>query len=122
SHAEARHAQCRREYSSVCPGCCACPPECHLIPECQQSTTPLAMGELFVNRHEWLPLVTNRWIDFIRIHISAAGGLNMARKVASCCEFFNVRTAWHGPGNVSPAGHAVNMHLDLACTNFGIQE
>lgn len=88
----------------------------------QQSTTPLAMGELFVNRHEWLPLVTNRWIDFIRIHISAAGGLNMARKVASCCEFFNVRTAWHGPGNVSPVGHAINMHLDLASYNFGIQE
>jgi mannonate dehydratase len=88
----------------------------------QQTSTPLAMGELFVNRNEWLPLVTNRWIDFIRIHISAAGGLNMARKVASCCEFFNVRTAWHGPGNVSPVGHAVNMHLDLATTNFGIQE
>ncbi len=88
----------------------------------QQSTTPLAMGELFVNRHEWLPLVTNRWIDFIRIHISAAGGLNMARKVAMLCEFFSVRTAWHGPGNVSPVGHAVNMHLDLAAYNFGIQE
>ena len=63
-----------------------------------QTSTPLAMGELFVNRHEWLPLVTNRWIDFIRLHISAVGGLNMARKVAACCEFFNVRTAWHGPG------------------------
>ena len=88
----------------------------------QQTSTPLAMGELFVNRHEWLPLVTNRWIDFIRIHISAVGGLNMARKVAACCEFFNVRTGWHGPGNVSPIGHAVNMHLDLACYNFGIQE
>jgi mannonate dehydratase len=88
----------------------------------QQSSTPLAMGELFVNRHEWLPLVTNRWIDFIRIHISAVGGLNMARKVAACCEFFNVRTGWHGPGNVSPVGHTVNMHLDLACYNFGIQE
>jgi mannonate dehydratase len=24
--------------------------------------------------------------------------------------------------NVSPAGHAVNMHLDLASYNFGIQE
>ena len=88
----------------------------------QQSSTPLAMGELFVNRHEWLPLVTNRWIDFIRLHISAVGGLSMARKVAACCEFFNVRTAWHGPGNVSPVGHAVNLHLNLACYNFGIQE
>jgi mannonate dehydratase len=88
----------------------------------QQTSTPLAMGELFVNRHEWLPLVTNRWIDFIRLHISAVGGLNMARKVAACCEFFNVRTAWHGPGNVSPVGHAVNLHLDLASYNFGIQE
>jgi len=88
----------------------------------QQTSTPLAMGELFVNRHEWLPLVTNHWIDFIRLHISAVGGLNMARKVAACCEFFNVRTAWHGPGNVSPVGHAVNMHLDLATYNFGIQE
>ena len=39
-----------------------------------------------------------------------------------CCEFFNVRTAWHGPGNVSPIGHAVNMHPDLASSNFGIQE
>jgi mannonate dehydratase len=87
-----------------------------------QTSTPLAMGELFVNRHEWLPLVTNRWIDFLRLHLSAVGGLSMARKVAACCEFFNVRTAWHGPGNVSPVGHAVNLHLDLAAYNFGIQE
>ena len=88
----------------------------------QQTTTPLAMGELFVNRQEWLPLVANRWIDFVRHHISAVGGLTMARKIAACCEFFNVRTAWHGPGNVSPVGHAVNLHLDLATYNFGIQE
>ena len=88
----------------------------------QQTATPIAMGELFVNRNEWLPLVANRLIDFVRHHISAVGGLNMARKIASCCEFFNVRTAWHGPGNVSPVGHAVNLHLDLASYNFGIQE
>ena len=43
-------------------------------------------------------------------------------EIAACCEFFNVRTAWHGPGNVSPVGHAVNLHLDLASYNFGIQE
>ena len=88
----------------------------------QQSSTPLAMGELFVNRNEWLPLVANRWIDFIRCHISAIGGLSQARKIAATCEMFGVRTAWHGPANVSPVGHAVNLHLDLTISNFGIQE
>ena len=45
-----------------------------------------------------------------------------ARKLAAYCEFFGVRTAWHGPGDVSPVGHAANVHLDLAVHNFGIQE
>jgi mannonate dehydratase len=88
----------------------------------EQSSIGIAMGELFVNQNEWLPLVSNRYIDLIRMHISAAGGLNLARKVAYTCEFFGVQTAWHGPPNVSPVGHAVNLHLDLAIYNFGICE
>jgi mannonate dehydratase len=88
----------------------------------EQSSVGIAMGELFVNQNEWLPLVSNRYIDLIRMHISAAGGLNLARKVAYTCEFFGVQTAWHGPPNVSPVGHAVNLHLDLAINNFGICE
>ncbi|HEV3082694.1 MAG TPA: enolase C-terminal domain-like protein [Gemmataceae bacterium] len=88
----------------------------------QQTSTPLAMGELFNNPNEWLPLVSGRLIDFIRLHLSQVGGLTMSRKVAALCEFFGVRTAWHGPGDVSPVGHAANVHLDLACPNFGIQE
>jgi mannonate dehydratase len=88
----------------------------------QQTSTPLAMGELFVNQAEYVPLIRDRLIDFIRVHISTIGGLSMARKLAAFCEFFGVRTAWHGPGDVSPVGHAANMHLDLACHNFGIQE
>ncbi len=88
----------------------------------QQTTTPLAMGELFNNAHEWVGLVTGRLIDFIRCHLSQVGGLTPARKIASLCEFFNVRSAWHGPGDVSPVGHAANVHLDLAIPNFGIQE
>lgn len=88
----------------------------------EETSAPLAMGELFVNRNEWLPLVANRWIDFIRCHQSAVGGLNMCRKIAHCCEFFDVRTAWHGPNNVDPVGHCYNVHLDLTTPNFGIQE
>ena len=33
-----------------------------------------------------------------------------------------VKTAWHGPGDVSPIGHAANFALHVACYNFGIQE
>ncbi|MFN4258212.1 MAG: enolase C-terminal domain-like protein [Gemmataceae bacterium] len=87
-----------------------------------QTSTPIAMGELFNNPNEWLSLVSDRLIDFIRIHISQIGGLTPARKVAALCDFFAVRTAWHGPGDVSPVGHAANVHLDLATPNFGIQE
>ncbi|MFH5186395.1 enolase C-terminal domain-like protein [Paenibacillus sp. TAB 01] len=88
----------------------------------QQSSTPIAMGELFVHPQEWVPLIQNRLIDFIRCHISAIGGLTPARKLAVLCEAFGVRTAWHGPGDVSPVGHAANLHLDLSSLNFGVQE
>jgi mannonate dehydratase len=88
----------------------------------QQTATPIAMGELFVNVNEMLPLIRDRLVDFIRVHLSDIGGITPARKLAAYCEFFGVRTAWHGPGDVSPVGHAANLHLDLATPNFGIQE
>jgi mannonate dehydratase len=88
----------------------------------QQCATPIAMGELFNNPNEWLDLVSERLIDFIRCHISQVGGISAAHKIAALCDFFRVRTAWHGPGDTSPVGHAANMHLDLATWNFGVQE
>jgi len=86
------------------------------------SATPIALGEVFVSQQEWMPLVSRRLMDFMRMHISACGGMSHARKVANLCEFFGVKTAWHGPANVSPVGHAVNMHIDLAAPNFGLGE
>ena len=88
----------------------------------QQCATPLAMGELFNSPHEWNPLIAERLIDYIRIHVSQAGGVTPCRKVAAFGELFGVKTAWHGPGDVSPIGHAANIALDLACYNFGVQE
>lgn len=87
-----------------------------------QTSVPLAMGELFNNPNEWVDLVSGRLIDFIRCHVSQIGGISMARKIAALCDFFRVRTAWHGPGDTSPVGHAANLHLDLSTWNFGVQE
>ncbi len=88
----------------------------------QVSTVPLAMGELFTHPLEWMPLIEQRAVDFLRMHLSQIGGLTPALKVARIAEAFGIRTAWHGPGDVSPIGHAANVHLDVHCPNFGIQE
>jgi mannonate dehydratase len=88
----------------------------------KQAAVPIAIGELFTNPTEWIPVIKNRWIDFIRCHVSAIGGITPARKLAAFSEIFGVRTAWHGPGDVSPVGHAANVHLSVAIHNFGIQE
>ena len=88
----------------------------------QHTSIPIAMGELFNTVQEYLPLISNRLIDFIRIHISQIGGLSPARKVAALSEFFGVRTAWHGPGDASPVAHAAQLALELASYNFGIHE
>ncbi len=88
----------------------------------QQCSTPLAMGELFNSPHEWIPLISERLIEYIRVHVSQAGGFTPCRKIAILGEQFGVKTAWHGPGDVSPVGHMANVTLDVVSYNFGVQE
>jgi len=86
------------------------------------TTVPIAIGELFNNINEFRDYMVKQLFDYIRIHISQIGGITPAMKVARLGEWFNIKTAWHGPGDVSPIGHAANAHIDLAVWNFGIQE
>ncbi|HEV2121365.1 MAG TPA: enolase C-terminal domain-like protein, partial [Chloroflexota bacterium] len=60
----------------------------------QQCATPLAMGELFTNVQEYLPLISERLIDFIRVRVSKVGGVTQANKIAHLSEFFGVHTAF----------------------------
>lgn len=93
------------------------------LPRLRHATsTPLALGELFVGPAEYLPPVRDGLIDFIRVHISAIGGITPTRKLAAIAEAAGVRTAFHGPMDCSPIGHAANLHVGLAAPNFGVQE
>nr|WP_309697436.1 D-galactonate dehydratase family protein [Armatimonas sp.] len=86
------------------------------------STTPLAMGELFHTKYECLPLFTEQLIDFIRCDIGHLGGITEAKKVAILAEPYSIQTAWHGPGDIGPATHCANVHVDVSIPNFGVQE
>ena len=86
------------------------------------TTVPFAMGELFNNPNEFIKEITEHSFDYIRCHVSQVGGISPAIKIAHLAEYFNVKSAWHGPGDVSPVGHAANCHIDLNIWNFGIQE
>ena len=88
----------------------------------QQCTTPQAMGELFINPHEWTPLITERLIDYVRVRVSKGGGITNCRKIATLCEWFGVHTAWQEGGDNDPVNQMAAVHLDLVSWNFGIQE
>ena len=86
------------------------------------TTTPLAMGELFTSPQEWVPLISERLIDFVRNRVSQTGGITMAKKVANLCETFGVRTAWQEGGDNDPVNQLASYHVDLSAASFGIQE
>ena len=87
-----------------------------------QSTTPLAMGELFTDPWAMRPLIEENLVDFIRVDLAHVGGITAADKLAAIGEHHYVRTAFHGPGDLSPIGYAATVHVDLSVPNFGIQE
>lgn len=88
----------------------------------KNSATPVGMGEMFVNPAEFVPLIKDRLIDFLRLHPSYIGGITPSLKYMAMADAFGIRSAFHGSLDISPVGHAANLHMDLSIPNFGIQE
>jgi mannonate dehydratase len=86
------------------------------------SPVPLAVGELFHDTAQFMPLLDGPAIDFARIRVPTLGGLTPARKLAAACELRGVRLAPHGPADVSPVAQAATLALDISSHAFGVQE
>ncbi|MFD5895381.1 D-mannonate dehydratase ManD [Streptomyces sp. NPDC060366] len=88
----------------------------------RHTTTPLAIGEVFNTVHDYQTLVTEQLIDYVRSAVTHFGGVSPLRKLFDFAAQYQIKSAIHGPEDISPVGMAAAIHLDLAVHNFGIQE
>ncbi|MAG85748.1 galactonate dehydratase [Candidatus Poribacteria bacterium] len=83
-------------------------------------SVPLAIGEQFATKWEFRELIEEELMQYARIDVCIVGGLTEARKVANWCETHYIDIAPHNP--LGPVSTAACLHLDLATSNFGVQE
>ncbi len=88
----------------------------------QSTVTPQAAHEKLTSPTEYIPLISERLVDFIRFRVAKVGGITPARKIAAMAELYGVRTAFQEGADNDPVSLAASMHIDTAIVNFGIQE
>ncbi|MFE0689835.1 D-mannonate dehydratase ManD [Streptomyces xiamenensis] len=88
----------------------------------RHTTTPLAIGEVFNTVFDYQTLVNEQLIDYVRSAVTHFGGVTPLKKLFDYAAQYQIKSAIHGPEDISPVGMAAAIHLDLAIHNFGIQE
>ena len=81
---------------------------------------PLAAGEQYASKWEFRQQIEEDLIDFARTDVCIVGGITEALKVAGWCETHYIKMAFHNP--LGPVSTAACLQLDLALSNFGVQE
>lgn len=87
-----------------------------------QTTTPLAIGEVFNSVFDYQTLITEQLIDYVRSAVTHTGGITALKKLMDFAAIYQIKSGFHGPTDISPVGQAAQLHLGLAIHNFGIQE
>lgn len=88
----------------------------------EHSTVPLATGETFNSVVDYLRLIPEQLIDYVRSAVTHAGGVTGLRRILDFAALYQIRSAIHGPTDISPIGLSAALHIDTAHHAFGIQE
>lgn len=81
---------------------------------------PLAAGEHFASKWDFRELIEQDLIQYCRVDLCNCGGITESRKVAAWCETHYIALSPHNP--LGPVSTAACLHLDLATSNFAVQE
>ena len=88
----------------------------------QNTTTPLAIGEIFNTVWDFKDIIRDQLIDYVRGAVTHMGGISPLKKTLDYAAMYQIKSGMHGPTDISPVGMAAAMHLGLSIHNFGIQE
>ena len=86
------------------------------------TSIPLAIGEVYNAAPDFIDLIRNQLIDYVRASCTHFGGITPLKKLMAYAELYGIRSGFHGPTDISPVGFAALLHLGLALHNYGIQE
>lgn len=88
----------------------------------QQTTVPIAIGEVFNSLWDCKQMIEEELIDFIRVAVTYAGGITHVKRIVELAALHHVRTGFHGAPSHSPVSMAAQGHINAWAPNFGIQE
>ncbi|MEM7656726.1 MAG: mandelate racemase/muconate lactonizing enzyme family protein [Bacteroidota bacterium] len=81
----------------------------------QMISLPLAIGEEFSSKWQFLPYLEHQLTQFVRLDVCNVGGLTEAKKVAAMAEAYYLDLMPHNP--LGPICTAASVHLAAACPN-----
>jgi galactonate dehydratase len=84
------------------------------------SEVPIAAGEQYSSKWDFLPLIEQELIDYARIDLCIAGGISEAKKIAGWAEAHYIDVVPHNP--LGPVSTAAGVQLAMAIPNFAVQE
>ena len=86
----------------------------------RHTSVPLAVGEQYASKWEFRELIESELIDFCRLDLCIVGGITESKKITGWCETHHINIVPHNP--LGPASTAACFHLDMASSNFAVQE
>lgn len=85
-----------------------------------QTAIPIAGGERVVHRDLFKQVIEKRAVDILQLEPTACGGILETVRRSAAAELFHIVLAPHHAG--SPVALCTCAHIDMAVTNFLIQE
>lgn len=86
----------------------------------EHTNIPLAIGERYHDKWDCREVITNQYVDYLRLDVNHCGGISEMKKIAAMAEVYYINLVPHN--NAGPLGSAATLHAALAIPNITLME